>query len=778
LIRLCLITVLFSLISISETSGLADEKGLPVKAQLIGNIKDAESNLPIPGATVLLVGRYGGAITDSAGTFVIDKLRPGNYSLQISHIGYESISLENITFQGDMDFVLPDIKLKRKLHSIKGITVTPSRFSIMGGEPTVHQTLTHQEIATVPQVGDDFFRAVSRLPGVGSNDFSTRITVRGGEFDELLVTLDGLQIYEPFHLKDLDGGAISIIDVAAIDGIDLMTGGFPAEYGNKMSGVFNIKSRQVDMGQCRLSAGLSLLNIKALGEGNFDNNKGSWLFSIRRGYMDYALKIAGKDDWLKPTYYDLFGKISYNLGQNHALSAMFLHAGDKLRYQGEGSYEGDSLFTKYGNTYAWLNLRSTPFPRLATVTIISSGIVQHDRRGIMTQPLSPSDNYSVDDKIKYRFLGFKTDWEFEESDFSLINIGFEYKKMWSDYNYLTEEYIFSPFLIEFDKAGTSMSGYLSNRIQLANRLITEIGLRFDHISYSGDCLASPRLNAIYNIGDKTSLRAGWGYFYQSEEIDDIYIGWGETDFFSAEKAEHLVISLQHDLGIGLNLRLEGYYKKYSNLRPDPRDISYDLEPFPEFAPSQTIFYRATLVSKGIELYLKKEMTDEFSWWLSYSLTSAKDSLDYIYVSDMNERVYYNRVLPSPTDQRHTVYLDISYHPNYSWQFNFAWQYHTGWPFTDMNESYHGGYVYWRQGDFLSSRYKPYSRIDLRINRYFNIGKGRMTVFIELINALGNKNIRSYNYNRIETNQVYYLEKEPEYWLGRIPSIGISYQIDF
>ena len=93
-------------------------------------------------------------------------------------------------------------------------------------------------------IDNDIMRASQIFPGVVSNDFSARFSVRGGEKDEILVRLDGMELYEPFHLQDY-GGALSVIDLGLLDRADLLMGGFPAKYGGKMSGVFDIVSKVI-----------------------------------------------------------------------------------------------------------------------------------------------------------------------------------------------------------------------------------------------------------------------------------------------------------------------------------------------------------------------------------------------------------------------------------------------------------------------------------------------------------------------------------------------------
>jgi hypothetical protein len=118
-------------------------------------------------------------MTDSLGTFVIKKLPAGTYGLQFSHIGYGVRIVGDITIVDENDIEV-NAGLNAKAKSLKGITVTPGRFTIMGTEPTAIQTLTRDDIESMPQFGEDIYRAVTRLPGVSSSDFSAKFTVRGG----------------------------------------------------------------------------------------------------------------------------------------------------------------------------------------------------------------------------------------------------------------------------------------------------------------------------------------------------------------------------------------------------------------------------------------------------------------------------------------------------------------------------------------------------------------------------------------------------------------------
>ncbi len=106
-------------------------------------------------------------------------------------------------------------------------------------EEIPHQTLDRVEIMALPHFGDDLYRAVMVLPATSGGDISGRFNVRGGLYGEVLVRLDGLEIFEPFHLKDYQG-VFSILDPEVIGGVELLPGSYPAQYGDRMSGVLEM----------------------------------------------------------------------------------------------------------------------------------------------------------------------------------------------------------------------------------------------------------------------------------------------------------------------------------------------------------------------------------------------------------------------------------------------------------------------------------------------------------------------------------------------------------
>jgi hypothetical protein len=288
------------------------------------------------------------------------------------------------------------------------------------------------------------------------------------------------------------------------------------------------------------------------------------------------------------------------------------------------------------------------------------------------------------------------------------------------------------------------------------------------------------------LSENATLRGGWGYYYQAQRIDELSPGDRIVTFQPAERTEHMTLGLETDFNSGVTLRVEAYRKKYSDLRPELRNIFDRLTGFPEYEDDRTIFYRSGATSRGLEIFLKREKGSKFTWMMSYALAKVEESVDSVHFKNASDPqgtvVAYDRSFPSIFDQRHTLYVDLSYRPNLKWQFNLALSMHSGWPYTgvvlqsaDLGD---GRRSYWYSaGELLAKRFPTYRRVDVRLNRYFEIWGGRLAAYLEIINILNRDNVRGYNYSILFDQRGAYIRTEAETALGRLPILGVSYNLN-
>jgi outer membrane receptor for ferrienterochelin and colicin len=327
--------------------------------------------------------------------------------------------------------------------------------------------------------------------------------------------------------------------------------------------------------------------------------------------------------------------------------------------------------------------------------------------------------------------------------------------------------------------GTQLGLFLSGRFQIASPFVVETGMRYDYVSYSEDKLWSPRINLVYSLSKNSFFRAGWGYYYQSQTIDQLEIQYKVYDYYSASLSKQYVLGYEHFFDNGLHFRAEGYYKDIINLP----DAYYTFANIDEFFPEarEDLFKVSIEKAKatGIEFYLKYDTGNKISWWLSYVFSEAKE-----YYTDIQYSGKLTRELgwqSRPWDQRHTVNADVNYRLNNKWHFNLTWQYHSGWPYTPFEVKSKvredGTYAFYHEYGTLNGKtYPSYHRMDVRINRYFYPSCGIITTFLHIINLYNQENIYNYDHDIINPySENYKVEIVKETWFGFTPFAGVSWE---
>ena len=242
-----------------------------LSGQIAGQVIDKKTGEPLQGVNIIIRNTSFGTASDYDGYFLIQKIPAGTYSLEASMVGYYQENRDSISVNATRPVHI-NFELNERIYRLKELIVTPGYFSLMETEPKSSSALGSADLQHFPQLGEDIYRAVSRLPGLSSNDFSAKFYVRGGDQDEVLIFLDGMELLNPFHLKDF-GGSLSVIDVKIIREIDMITGAFPAEYGNRLSGVFNMSTRTPSAEKSKTSLALSFMNARFLSEGSLKKGK-------------------------------------------------------------------------------------------------------------------------------------------------------------------------------------------------------------------------------------------------------------------------------------------------------------------------------------------------------------------------------------------------------------------------------------------------------------------------------------------------------------------------
>ncbi|MEX2570978.1 MAG: TonB-dependent receptor [Gemmatimonadota bacterium] len=744
----------------------------PATGTVSGSIREAGLGGAIATARVALLGTSHATLSRADGRFVLQGVPAGDYTLQVQSIGFREGVVEGVPVAAGV-VTARDVSLSPAAISIEGIVVTPGRFGVMGEDAAAPRTMNRDVIETMPGLGEDIYRMVHRLPGVAADDYSAKFTIRGGGNDEVLVRLDGLTLFEPFHLKDLDG-ALSIVDVQAIRGLDLTTGGFTAENGNRLTGTMEMRTLRETAEQTRTSVGISLTNARLMSAGGFDGNRGNWLLSARRGYIDVLLKMIDPEGGFTPRYHDALAKIEYELSPRHVVSANVLTAGDALTMDDDHF----DLRSTYGNHYGWVNWRAYPTDALSVQTVFSTGRLDWMRNVQGGAAGTQITELGLADERDFRFGSVQQDWSWRVTDHHLTKWGAAVRSSRATYDYArSQEGVIidgTPLprdgmvTAELDPSGIEAGAYVTHRLRVADPLTLELGLRYDHYSQSNESVVSPRFNLAYAVGENTTLRAAWGLYYQPQEVYQLYVQDGDPDFYQAERAEHRVVGIDHLLPSGVTLHAEAYQRVLSRMRPRYESLFNVNSGIEEAAPDRIRLEPSSGEARGVEVFASSDAQAKVRWHAGYTFASIEDIID-------------GKAVSRGVDQRHSALLELGYRPSARWSLSSSWQIRSGRPYTSSSiasttlpdGSSEHAYVF---GSPYAERLDSYHRLDLRVTRRFDLARGQLAVFFDMFNVYDRENARGWSSSLEDDGSgAVRVEEGAVMNLPMLPSVGVTWE---
>ena len=650
---------------------------------------------------------------------------------------------------------------------VEEIVVQTSRYTLAAENIAPKDFLTQDQVQAMPRLADETLRAVQRLPGAATNGVSSLGPIRGGEPNETAILLNGLRLYEPFHLKNFYS-PISLLDSRLIDNIEFYSGGFPAPYGDRMSAI--IDARTVQPTERYYEVGLSLFHLSALAATTFSDERGHALLSGRRGNLGDLSQLA-EEDFGTPDYSDGFAHIDYQLLDTTRLSFDALASGDQIVAKRERVAQ--LARAKYRNAYAWLTLDHEWSDAASSRVIASFTDLVNERRGWVTEPQRVGQ---VRDDRTFHIAGLR--WENSIGGGWLQHrFGAEVRHLWGDYEYdlditLAPGFPFpsSPGSRTTRAASPSPEGYENSaywdaRAMFADRWTVEAGMRVDVQTYDGSDDGeqwSPRVSVLYSLSPKTKLRAGWGRFFQSQGINELQVEDGISQFYPAQHADHAIASVEHAFDAGFDLRVEAYRKYYRRIHPRFENLFDPLVFFPEAEFDRVRVDARSGRAEGVEMLLQLRPVGAWSGWLSYTWAQVTDRIGDVDV-------------PRSWDQRHAINLGVTWASG-PWTGTLVNSFHSGWPRSILGMDPQTGEPRIDLSERNRSRFADYNSLDLRLTRTFILSRGALDVFVELSNAVSRDNpcCVEYRVTRGADGSLEY-RREIDSWLPIVPSAGVLWR---
>ena len=647
-----------------------------------------------------------------------------------------------------------DTQPVRRLIPVSTMAERPPRFPYQQA-PTV-STLTlspgNGAFATPPLLGEgDLLRVVQFLPGVmARNDFNVGYNVRGGESDQNLILLDGIPLYNPFHV----GGVFGTFIDAAVGDAAFTSGAIPARYGGRLSSVLDVTSAEDPRVGMHGTVGLSLLASHAVLGGALSGWRGAWEVAARRTYADKIVPRVSRRT-LPYHFYDtqLHAVDTLPTGTRVAVTAyrgtdvldgtaaqvdLFNHPVDSA-HAGDGHVHFD-----WGNWVAGLMLSQ----RLRSDGGIGGDSVDVVQRGYVSHFGTLLDVGDVQQQVRNRvadagLMGAVTRYATRHT----LTVGYEYSHL--GVHFLAPAQPTDLGFTTRDQTLTATALFVDDVWRLSDRLLLRPGLRLEHVGGVPWTGLSPRLSLRYLVRDGVALTLGGGRYTQwmhsllkEDEPVRIFDYWVASD-------HNIPVSIGRDLVAGVELwpnarrhvRLELFHKRYGDLA--------EANPSADPADAAHAFLRVSGVSRGADILLQQLSTGPYSGWVSYTYAVSRRS---------DGTMQY----PPAQDRRHQIDAVAQYHTHARWTLSAHFGLGSGTPYTDVvgevaNRFYDPSSNVWNpsvapisfepvNGPRNGARYPLYQRLDLSASKSYHVRGAAITPSLEVINAYNYHNVFTYDFN--------------------------------
>ena len=694
-----------------------------------GTVIDRSTYQPMPGATITVMDKQMGAITNTAGEFVIKHVPAGIYQIKASMIGYlPEVKTGIVVSTGRV--IMVDYELKPTVVESDDIVVVNSGyFKQNSEEPTSAKSLTPQEIRSSPGAVEDIFRVIQSMPGAGvAGAKESKLIVRGGSPDENLTLLDNIEIYNPLHFgrPGASMGGLSIINASLLKKVDFLTGGFPVKYGDKMSSVFEMQLKEGNRTDLNTDLNLNMAGFGILIDGPVPGD-GTILFSVRRGFFDLLGSLV--DMSVKPAYWDMVGKATYDLGGVHRLSLLGFYYQDDFEEPAdpeEGDDEWDRKYDQKRDDYGsavglnWRYLFSKRGYLLTTAALVTNGW----KSWVGTK----NDPELFGDKITENEIHLKSELTYIFSNVIEVKSGLFGKTLDSDHREWAAEdttrtgIIVPAYDVNYNPAVTYKTGsFLQTTLRPFGPLSLTAGFRHDYLELTGESEISPRLGLSYSPSNRITLNAAYGHYYQTPAAYQVAVD-PANQLLRSSRAIHYIAGIEYLLQHDTKISIEVYHKELDNVLTD-NDTS------------KVITNAGSGYARGIEFYVQKKMSSNLvgSFAYTYSVSKRQDT-------DSLPEYYFE------FDRPHNFTLVSGYKLSNKWQIGVKYQIASGNPYTPVVGSVQkDGEWYVVDGAKNSVRYPAYHKLDIRIDRSFRFRNWTLTAYLDLWNVYNRKNTLSYIY---------------------------------
>ncbi|MCX6250015.1 MAG: TonB-dependent receptor [Bacteroidetes bacterium] len=754
------------------------------RQKIRGVIIDKLSQTTLPGATVQIMNKdeKRGAVTNEKGAYVIPGVLPGRYELKISFVGYKDVVVSSVVVTSGKETIL-DIAMEEEIKSLNEIVVTAnSKDKTINSLSTISgRTFSMEEVNRFAGGRSDPARLAANFAGVSATDDSRNdIVIRGNSPVGVLWRIDGMDATNPNHFASVGttGGAVSALNTNMLKSSDFFTSAWPAEYGNAISGVFDIGFRNGNTQKRETSVQLGLITgLEAMTEGPIRKSNGSsYLIGYRYSLAGIAQAMGiNIGTTATPTYQDLSFKINSGETKLGRFTLFGILAASSIAIEGGSSNElyGGGQQTDFKSKIAIGGLKH--FKQINSKSFISSTIgINYSGTNQLNYGLdSLRNSYSKEEnKVARTGYEFITNYNLKINSRLFFNAGIqaEYMNLYLYNKNRRREGEEWSQIWDYNSYTTLAQVYAHLKYNISEKLTLNAGLHAQQFFLNNSFSLEPRIGLKYELNHKNSFSFGYGLHSQTQPLNVYFLQTpnpdGSYNYDNLElgftKSHHFVLGYDVQPFKDWRLKIEAYYQYLINVPVNTYPSSYSmLNTGASFKTDleDSLTNKGTGRNYGLELTVEKFFSRGYYGLLTASLYQSKYT-----GSDGTER-------NTAFNGRYVANLLAGKEWKLGHEKRNAFT-------TDLKVTYAGGRYYTPvdlqasqdagreilKGDAYAytSTYPDYFRLDFKIGFTLNSRTKKLSqsITLDLQNVTNNKNVFSQSYD------------------DRTKSISTTYQLGF
>ena len=636
---------------------------------LSGHIYDENDGEALPGATLYLPKLETGTATNVYGFYSLT-VNEQVLEIRISYLGYQPVDTTiTLTENKNLDFYL-----REQVGQLAEVRVLATQLELQEQVNSTKMStfnLRATEINTIPTIGGeaDLIKIAQLLPGITKgNEGTIDMFVRGGIADQNLVVLDDAVVYNLGHLF----GFLSVFNTDAIKDVDIIKGGFSANYGGRLSSVMDVRMKDGSLQRYNARGGIGLVTSRLTIDGPIIKDRMSFMLAARRTYIDRVAQLAGSD--LPYYFYDYNAKLNYKISDSDRIYLSSYFGNDVFAFDETSQEDEDLNFAfKLGNftsTLRWNHIYGNQ--KLFSNVTAHQTRFKYDIQGDFT------DN-SVLNRSQIQDVGIKADWQYFENTENSYVFGVQSVVHFFRPNVVKTSGDIEDFLGNGTGdliQNTEWAIYGGNERDLTEKLTVNLGLRYtftitENKLYSGP---EPRFSARYKLNEDHSFKLSYSLMRQyMHRVSSSAISLPTDLWYPVTR--NVKPQRSHQFAVGytrifqknqLSLNIEAYYKTLNNLLEYRESTSLILND--NFEQELT---SGDGESYGIEFLLQKKY-GALTGWISYTLSKTSRTFD-----ELNG----GKTYPAKYDRRHVANVVSTIKLSDRFTFSAVWNFQSGARFT-------------------------------------------------------------------------------------------------